>query len=199
MALEPTAEVHTPRGGGALGDSARDRILDTAYGLFAGNGIRAVGVDTIVAEAKVAKMTLYRHFPSKEELVLAFLDLRGQRWTHAWLEAEIERLGTTPRERLLAIFDVFDEWFRRSDYESCSFIKTLLEVNDRDSPIHGAAVGHLDAIRAILEAHAEQGGASDPQATAYELQILMMGSIVSASRGDLDAARRARRVAEMLL
>jgi hypothetical protein len=68
-----------------------------------------------------------------------------------------------------------------------------------DSPIHGAAVGHLDAIRAILEVRAEQCGATDPQATAYELQILMMGSIVSASRGDLDAARRARRVAEMLI
>ena len=199
MVLEPKGEVRTAPEAGALGDRPRDRILGTAYGLFAGHGIRAVGVDTIVAEAKVAKMTLYRYFPSKEELVLAFLDLREQRWTHEWLEAEIERLGTTPRERMLAIFDLFDEWFRRGDYEGCSFIKTLLEINDGDSPIHGAAVGHLDSIRAILESHSEQAGAGDPQATAYELQILMMGSIVSASRGDLDAGRRARRVAEMLI
>jgi AcrR family transcriptional regulator len=199
MDPEPKGEVRTAPEAGALGDSPRDRILGTAYGLFAGNGIRAVGVDTIVAEANVAKMTLYRYFPSKEALVLAFLDLREQRWTREWLEAEIERLGTTPRERVLAIFDVFDGWFRRTDYEGCSFIKTLLEIHDADSRIHGAAVGHLDAIRAILEGHAEQVGVSDPQATAYELQILMMGSIVSASRGDLDAARRARRVAEMLI
>jgi AcrR family transcriptional regulator len=192
------ADEGRPRQAGAR-EGARDRILGTAYDLFSGHGIRAVGVDTIVAESEVAKMTLYRHFPSKEQLVLAFLDLREQRWTREWLEEGIERLAATPRERTLAIFDLFDEWFRRSDYESCSFVKTLLEIEAVDSPIHAAAVRHLDAIREILEGLAEQAGASDPRASAYELQILMMGSIVSASRGDLDAARRARRIAEMVL
>jgi AcrR family transcriptional regulator len=198
MARMREAELRTRRETDARG-GARERILEAAYGLFSTQGIQAVGVDTIVAESQVAKMTLYRYFPSKLDLVVAFLDLRHQRWTHEWLEAEIERLATTPRERLLAIFDLFDEWFRRGDYEGCSFISTLLEIVDKHSPIHAAAVRHLDSIRAILELHAEQAGATDPEATAYELQILMMGAIVSASRGDLDAARRARGVAEMLL
>src|SRR4030088_1959296 len=84
---------------GARG-SARDRILETAYRLFSRHGIQAVGIDTIVAESHVAKMTLYRYFPSKEDLVLAFLDLRQQRWTHEWLEAGVERRGGNPPEGL---------------------------------------------------------------------------------------------------
>jgi AcrR family transcriptional regulator len=106
---------------------ARERILDTAYELFSHNGIRAVGIDRIVAESGVAKMSLYHHFPSKDDLVLAFLELRMERWTRGWLEAEIERRAETPRERLLAVFDVFDEWFHESDFEGCSFILTLME------------------------------------------------------------------------
>jgi AcrR family transcriptional regulator len=183
---------------GARG-SARDRILETAYRLFSRHGIQAVGVDTIVAESHVAKMTLYRYFPSKEDLVLAFLDLRQQRWTHEWLEAGIERRAATPQERLLSVFDLLDEWFRRSDFEGCSFIGALLEIDDKDSRIHGATIRHLDEIRAILERLAEQAGYSNCEATAHELQILMMGAIVSAHRGDLDAAVRARRLAHMLL
>ena len=111
---------------GARG-SARDRILETAYRLFSRHGIQAVGIDTIVAESHVAKMTLYRYFPSKEDLVLAFLDLRQQRWTHEWLEAGIERRAATPQERLLSVFDLLDEWFRRSDFEGCPFISALLD------------------------------------------------------------------------
>jgi AcrR family transcriptional regulator len=198
MARAQEAELRTARATSARG-GARERILDGAYELFSKRGIQAVGVDTIVAESQVAKMTLYRYFPSKQDLVLAFLDLREQRWTHEWLEAEIERLGTSPRERLLAIFDLFDEWFHRSEYEGCSFISTLLEIVDKDSPIHRATVAHLESIRAILERLVMEAGATDPEATAYELQILMMGAIVSASRGDLDAARRARPLAQMLL
>src|SRR5215471_12281117 len=97
--------------------SARDRILDTAYDLFSRHGVRAVGVDTIIAESGVAKMTLYRHFASKDELVLAFMDAREQRWTRDWVEAESARRSSTPAEQLLAVFDLFDEWFRRDDFE----------------------------------------------------------------------------------
>jgi AcrR family transcriptional regulator len=182
-----------PRGG------ARTRILDTAYELFANDGIRAVGIDRIIAEANIAKATLYRHFASKEELVLAFLDLREQRWTHEWLRGEIERRAATPRERLLVAFDVLDEWFQRPDFEGCSFINTLLEISDRESEIHRAAVGHLAAIGVILEGYAGEAGVLDQRAVADQSQILMMGAIVSAGRGDLIAARRARVFIELLL
>jgi AcrR family transcriptional regulator len=179
--------------------STRERILETAYRLFSKHGIQAVGIDTIVAEAHVAKMTLYHYFASKKDLVLAFLDLREQRWTHEWLEAGIERLAVAPQERVLSVFDLLDGWFRRSDYEGCPFISALLELDDKSSPIHGAAIGHIEVVRAILERLAAQAACTDPEATAYELQILVMGAIVSASRGDLDAAARARRLAQMLI
>jgi AcrR family transcriptional regulator len=182
-----------PRGG------ARARVLETAYELFANDGVRAVGIDRIIAEANIAKATLYRHFASKEELVLAFLDLREQRWTHEWLRGETERRAAAPRERLLVTFDVLHEWFQRPDFEGCSFINTLLEISDKANAIHRAAVEHLAAIGAILEGYAQEAGAMDQRAMAAQSQILMMGAIVSAGRGDLIAARRARALTELLL
>jgi AcrR family transcriptional regulator len=175
------------------------RILDTAYELFSRHGIRAVGIDRIIAEAQIAKATLYRHFPSKEDLVIAFLDLRGRRWTHEWLEGATERLAPRPQERVLFVFDALDEWFHRSDYEGCSFINTLLEVDERDNPIHREAVRHLGVVRETLKRWAEQAGAHNPVEMSYQLQILMMGAIVSATSGDLEAARRARLFAQLLL
>jgi AcrR family transcriptional regulator len=179
--------------------SARTRILETAYDLFSKDGVRAVGIDRIIAEAKIAKATLYRHFPSKEDLVLAFLDLREQRWTREWLEAETERRAAGPHNHALAVFELLDEWFHRADFEGCSFIKTLLEVRESHSAIHQAAVRHLAVIRETLKRWADQAGVRDAEETAYQLQILLMGAIVSATRGDLGAAKRARVFAELLL
>jgi AcrR family transcriptional regulator len=178
---------------------ARARIMETAYELFSRHGIRSVGIDRIIADSGVAKMSLYRHFASKADLVLAFLDLREERWTRDWLEVEIARLATTAHDRLLAIFDALDEWFHQDDFESCAFMRTLLEFNDPTDPIHQAAVHRLDVIRKMIETHAEQARTQDPENTSYQLQGLLMGAIVSATRGDLAAARRARAVAELVL
>src|SRR6266849_6186703 len=115
--------------------SARERIDRAAYELFSRHGIRAVGVDTISARSGVAKMTLYKHYRSKEELALAFLRRREELWTHSWLEQEVERRAHAPAARLLAVFDVFDKWFRRSDFEGCSFVKVLLEHGDPGHPV----------------------------------------------------------------
>lgn len=177
---------------------ARERILDAAYELFSRHGINTVGIDRVIAEADVAKATLYHHFPSKQALVIAFLELRAQRWTHEWLEAEAER-RVGPEHRALAVFDALDEWFHRPDYEGCSFINTLLEINDRDSLVYKEAVRHLGVVRGILEGFVEQAGARNPHETAYQLQILVMGAIVSASRGDVSAAQRARSLGAELL
>jgi AcrR family transcriptional regulator len=179
--------------------NARERILDTAYELFSRHGIRAVGVDTVVAESGVAKMTLYRHFPSKDDLVLAFLERREELWTRGWVEAETARRATTPAERLLAIFDIFDEWFYQDDFEGCSFINVLLEFDDRTHVIHTAAVKHLATIRAFLRGLAEEVGVRDPETFSRQWHMLMKGSIVAAGEGDADAARRAKEVAKLLL
>src|SRR5688500_18876879 len=108
--------------------AARERILESAYELFSRRGIRGVGIDEIIEHAGVAKATLYRHFPSKDDLALAFLERREERWTRGWVEEEARRRATSPAEQLLAIFDAFDGWFRRDDFEACSFINVLLEM-----------------------------------------------------------------------
>lgn len=179
--------------------NARERILNTAYALFSRSGIRAVGVDTVVAESGVAKMTLYRHFPSKDDLVLAFMERREELWTRGWVEAETGRRASSPGERLLAIFDIFDEWFRRADFEGCSFINVLLEIDDRDNVVHTAAARHLANIRAFVQSLAEEAGVRDPATFARQWHTLMKGSIVAAGEGDKDAARAAKEVAKLLL
>ena len=121
---------------------ARERLLDAAYDLFAAQGMNQVGIDTILAESGCAKASLYSNFESKVDLAIAFLDRRETVWTRQWLKAEIERRATDPAERLLAIFDVFDGWFRKRSFEGCSFINVLLE-SDPKSPLRRAAALHL--------------------------------------------------------
>jgi AcrR family transcriptional regulator len=178
---------------------ARDRIVDTAYDLFSRHGVRAVGVDRIVAESGVAKMSLYRHFASKDALVLTFLQERERRWTNEWLRAEATRRGDSAAERMLAIFDVFGDWFAEEDFEGCSFINVLLEFDDREHEVRRATVGHLSTIREFLRGLAAEAGAENPDALAHQWHILMKGSIVAAGEGDSQAGRRARQIGELLL
>ena len=179
--------------------SARERILETAYELFSRHGTRAVGVDTVIAESGVAKMTLYRNFRSKDELILAFLARREERWTRDWLQAEALRRGSTPAQQLLAIFDTFGEWFAREDFEGCAFITILLELSDREDPIRRSAVTHLANIREIVGELARQAGVEDADDFSRKWHILMKGSIVAATEGDRDAAARARELGALLL
>jgi AcrR family transcriptional regulator len=179
--------------------SPRERVLDTAYDLFSRHGIRAVGVDRIIATSGVAKMTLYRHFRSKEALVLAFLQEREKRWTMEWLHAEACSRADDGAGRMLAIFDVFDEWFQRPDFEGCSFINVLLEFGEPGHPIREATTGHLATIRGLVRDFAEQAGMADPDAVAAKWHILMKGSIVTAGEGDREAARRGQALGRLLL
>ena len=183
----------------AVAPTARQRILDNAYELFSRRGIRAVGIEEVISRSAVAKATLYRHFPSKDDLVLAFLEQREQLWTRQIVEAGAKERGATAEERLLAIFDVFHDWFQREDYEGCSFIKVLLETGDRDRPVGAASVHYLENIRAIVRGLAEEAELRDPEAFALSWHILMKGAIVQAAEGDREAARRAKAMAELLL
>jgi AcrR family transcriptional regulator len=188
-----------PQAGGPAGDDTRARILRVAYDLFCDQGVQATGVDRIIAEAGVAKMTLYRLFSSKTELVLAALELREELWTRGWLEREVRQRGGTAKAQLLAIFDAFDEWFRRDDYESCLFTTALLESHDWTTPIGAAATSGLADVRVFLHELAEEAGARDPDGLARLLQITMLGAIVAATAGDVEAGRRARAAAVLIL
>jgi AcrR family transcriptional regulator len=178
--------------------SARERILETAYELFSRRGVRDVGIDEVIERADVAKATLYRHFASKDDLVIAFLERREQRWTRELVEAEARRRGSTAEERLLAIFDVFDEWFHRDDYEACSFVNVLLELGSAHRAGE-ASIRHLETIRSVVRTLAAEAGLRDVEQFALSWHILMKGSIVQASEGDADAAKRAKAMARLLI
>jgi AcrR family transcriptional regulator len=177
--------------------SAEERIVETAYDLFSRRGIRDVGVDELIEQAGVAKATFYRHFPSKDDLVIAFLDRREERWTREWIE-EARKRGATPEESLLAIFDLFDEWFRESDFEGGAFMRTLLEMG-RQHPAGQASVRHLKNMRGMVRQLAEEAGLRDPGAFALSWHILIQGSIVVAAEGDVEAAARAKNMARLLI
>lgn len=178
---------------------ARERLLTAAYALFSRHGVQAVGVDAIIEQSGVARQTMYRHFASKQDLVLAFMERREAVWTYGWLADAVRRRTEDPRARLLAIFDVFDTWFRRPDFEGCSFINVMLEHPDEDHPLHRAAALHLERIRDFVAGLALDAGIADPQGFARQWHILMKGSIVAAGEGDHEAARRAQRLGALLL
>lgn len=179
--------------------TGRERVGRAAYELFSRDGIHAVGVDAIIAHAGTAKMTLYRNFPSKDALIIDFLRRREQLWTREWLEAESRRRGATPRDQLLAIFDVFAEWFARPDFEGCSFLTTMIEFGDEEHPVRQAAVQHLANIRGYLERLAAEAGVADTDSFARKWHMLMKGSIMAAHEGDVGAGGRAREMGELLL
>lgn len=179
-------------------DHARERVLAAAYDLFRLRGTRNIGVDTIVERSGVAKMSLYRHFRSKEGLVAAFLERREQLWTLEWLKSEVSNRAAAPPERLLAVFDVFDEWFQSEKFDGCSFINVLLEYPS-DHPTHARAVLHLANIRSFLRQLAREAAIADPQAFADTWHTMMKGSIVAACEGNLDAARQTKVAAELFL
>jgi AcrR family transcriptional regulator len=187
-----------PAGSTTAPPRARERIIGTAYELFSQRGIRAVGVDEVVQRADVAKATLYRHFKTKDELVLAFLEQREQLWTKEFVEAEARRRGKTPEDRLLAIFDVFDDWFRSEQFEACSFINILLEMGPQHE-VGKACITHLDNIRTVVQTLADEAGLEDSASFARSWHILMKGSIISATEGDADAALRAKAMARSLI
>ena len=177
---------------------ARDHILDAAYELFSQQGVAAVGVDAVIARAGTAKMSLYRHFGSKDELVLAFLRQREREWTGDWLEAAVIARAADPQARLLAIFDVFHEWFQADGFEGCSFINVLLEL-PQGSVVREAAAGHLAVIRTILAQLATAAGLAEPERFARTWHVLMKGCIVTAQEGHRGAALEAQQAGELIL
>lgn len=177
----------------------RERVLETAYELFHRNTLSTVGVDRIVAEADVAKTTLYRHFPSKDELAVSVLRHHGDVWMSGWLEQVVAQSAESPGARILALFDAFDEWFRRDDYEGCLFVRALLETRESSHPVNAAALEGLGSVRELVTGLAEEAGAEDPSELALQIQLLLLGSTVAAVAGEPDAARKGRDVARLLL
>jgi AcrR family transcriptional regulator len=179
-------------------DDVHTRIVVAAYGLFSRRGIRDVGVDELIRASGVAKATFYRHFPSKDDLVLAFLKRRDELWMMGSVVPEARSRAQNPEDQLPAIFDVYDQWFQDEDFEACSFVKVLLEMGAAH-PLGKASIEYLARIRQQVRILADEAGLEDSEAFALSWHILMKGSIIAAAEGDKLAARRARRMAAGLI
>jgi AcrR family transcriptional regulator len=146
----------------------------------------------------VAIATFYRHFRSKDDLTVAFLNRREQVWTIDAIVAVARERGSDPQARLLAIFDVFDEWFHRGDFEGDSFINVLIEMGP-EHPLGKASIQHLDNVRKSVRELAEEAELGNPDEFSYYFHVLMKGAIITATMGDLEAAKRARTMAGWLI
>ena len=170
---------------------AADRILDTAFRLFYARGIRAVGVDLIIAESGVAKATFYKHFPAKDDLVLAYLDRVDEIWT-GQLRAAAEAAGPAPSDQLVGAFDALGTACRRDGYRGCAFINAGAEATP-GTPVHERTVAHKQAVLAWLRDLAARAGVDDPDSLARSLALLLDGGLAD---GALAAAPEAPQAAK---
>ncbi len=186
------------KAGEKAGSAARERILETAEQLFYRDGYRAVGVDTIVAESGVAKMTLYRHFPSKDDLIAVYLERTNERLL-AWMDGLIAS-HRDPRVALEAVFDGVAKLASSPECLGCAFVAAAGEFPEPDHPGHEAAAAHKRAVVARLRELAERAGARNASALAEELLLIMDGAW-SAARvfGAGSHGRRASRAAKDLI
>jgi AcrR family transcriptional regulator len=168
------------------------RILNAAARLFYRRGIRAVSVDEVAAEASVTKVTVYKHFRAKDELLAACLHALDTRF-FSWFRREVEASSDDPGERLLAVFDVLDRWFRRRDFRGCAFINATVELANPDHVARGAVLAHKTRCREYFRALAEAAGLADADAISDQWMLLTEGATITALvEGDLGAARKAR-------
>jgi AcrR family transcriptional regulator len=172
--------------------AARERVLKTASRLFAREGIRAVGVDRIAAEADVGKMTLYRHFATKDELVVATLE-GADGPARAMLAAAMDRAGGDPWARLLAPFQMLEPWFTGRGFHGCPFMNASLELHDPGHPATAVAARHKAATRDVFAVAAVAAGLHDDaaQPLADQLALLFDGAIAQAQMRDPAAVARA--------
>ena len=161
---------------------ARDKILATAFRLFYAHGLRAAGIDTIIAESGVAKATFYKYFSAKDELILAYLEKVDGLWT-GQLHAAAEAAGPDPAAQLVGLFDALDGACRGDGYRGCAFINAAAE-SASGTRVHLRTVAHKEHIRAWIRDLAAQAGARDPDRLARSLTLVLDGGLAS---GVLDA------------
>lgn len=188
-----------PRTKSSVKPSARDRIMEAASTLFYQEGVQNVGIDRIIAESGVAKMSLYNHFKSKDALIAAWLQQRDANWRE-WFQETVEKQATAPAERLLAMFDALAEWFSQPDFRGCAFINSSVELVDPEHPGYQVAIEHQQAIYDYILQLIKAAEIDNPDGLAEQLLLLVEGAIVVAMmRRSPAAAAQAKAAAAMLI
>jgi len=156
----------------------QEKILQAASELFYSQGIRATGVDAIVKAANTTKMSLYKYFPSKDHLVLAFLRKRDENF-RVWFVEQVDAKADTPKAKLLAVFDVIGEWMAVPEFRGCAFINAAAEFPIEGNPMHQVSAEFYDHFRNYIADLAAQSGSKSPKILAQQLSLLVEGAIVS--------------------
>ncbi len=181
------------------GLTPKERLLQAGLELFDEEGFHAVGIDRILRRAGVAKMTLYKHFPSKQALIVAVMERKVEEFFE-WLGGALAAPGLTPRSRLLAIFDAMSEWHGGPDFRGCLFLKASGEYPDLEDPVHRVASDQKRRSLELLTSLAADAGAASPRLLAQRLLLLCEGATSLAQVvGGSEAARQARDAAALVL
>lgn len=163
----------------------RDELVQKALQAFYRNGFHATGMDMLVAETGISKTSMYKHFRTKEDLILAVLRLRDEHFRN-WLYRRMEELADTPRQQLIAMFDALEEWFAEPGYKGCMFIKASSEYQDASHPIHMQSADHKRMLERHIAELVEKAGLADSGRLARQLLLLKEGAIVTAHLGHTD-------------
>ncbi|SFJ75626.1 TetR/AcrR family transcriptional regulator [Celeribacter neptunius] len=179
--------------------NARDKIMSAASHLFCNHGFAATGIDTILTRAGTAKATLYHHFKSKEELIAAVLEAEGETW-RGWFFGRLSEVKGPARNRILAVFDILEDWFADPGFYGCPFINAVAEFDTGNDAVRKAADLHKQHLLTWLKAQAMEMKAPDVTETARSIAVLFDGAIVAAQHArDPSFARTAKAMAECYL
>ena len=177
----------------------RQHVVETAYTLFKRAGFHATGIDRIIAEADVAKMTMYRHFPSKDELIVEVLDYRARRF-----ERQLDQLAqevATPERKIGKIFDWHERWFSSPDFHGCLFAHALAEFGDPGHPVFQAVARQKNGLKRHLQSILEAVmPPKQAEGAAAALLMLIEGATLMAQMGEAEAAiDSARKAADAVI
>lgn len=182
-----------------MANNLQERILQAASELFYSQGIKATGVEAVVKLAGTNKMTLYKYFPSKDDLVLAFLRKRDEDF-RAWFVEQVNSRAERPKDKLLAIFDVIGEWLEIPEFRGCAFINAAAEFPVEGNPVHQVSAEFYDQFRSYMRDLAAQCGIAAPENLALQLSLLVEGAIVSEQmKRHSGAANQAKQAAGVLI
>ena len=179
-------------------NETQDIILDVAEKLIYKSGIAATGMDLLVKTAGVSRKSIYRYFANKEDLVVAALKRRDERWMQ-WFSSEVDK-APTPLARLLHLFPVLKGWFQSDGFRGCAFINTSGETGDPQDPVRQVAKLHKQKLLDYVTHLCTEQGVEQPEVLGKQLLVLIDGAITLALvMGDHDAADQAQDVLKTLL
>lgn len=176
----------------------RDELVQKALQVFYRNGFTATGMDMLVKETGISKTSMYKHFRTKEDLILAVLRLRDEQFRN-WLYRRMEDLADTPQGQLIAMFEALEEWFDTPEYQGCLFIKASSEYQDARHPIHMQSADHKRLLQRHITDLAQAAGLAAPEKLAHQLLLLKDGAIVTAHLGHTDRPAQTAKAAAIAL